>query len=344
MNSPHTDSDSDLPETPSPQTPPSPQPLPSPPFREVLRVDIAICTWNRQKLLKNTLDSVRRLIVPYQVELRVIVVDNGSTDETARVIRDFETDQKFTKRHRVLALTEPQQGHTNARNTAVDNLDSDLLIWTDDDVLLDAFLVQHYVEFANANSHLAFFGGKIAPDFERTPPDWVTENWDKLSGCFAARDLGDDPIPFTDSRLPYGANFAIRSDVQSAFKFDSTLGRRGDSVHGEDELEMMRRVLAAGFEGSWVPTATVKHFIDSDRLTESYVRNYFLGQGRALVQKGEAWSDNARSLMWRSLRKYMAYRFKRRFANSQTWISLLLESALAEGQSMELKRIDRDSH
>lgn len=310
--------------------------LPSVPFGPIEKIDIAICTWNRAQLLEKTIGSLKRLIVPYQVKLRVIVVDNGSTDGTKQVLDSFTSDKEFSKRHSVLILTESQQGHTHARNKAIENLDSDLLIWTDDDVLVDAFLVQNYVEFANENSDVAFFGGKIEPDFEITPEPWITENWDKLKGCFAARDLGEESVTFSKERLPYGANFAIRTDVQKCLLFDVELGRRGQQVHGEDELEMMRRVIDAGFEGSWVPGATVQHFIDRSRMTELYVREYFLGQGRALVAKGEAWSDSERSLKWRSLRKFIAYRFKRQFAPSEQWVSLMLESSLAAGQAMEL--------
>ena len=312
--------------------------LPQGPFAPIEKVDIAICTWNRAALLEKTIDSLKRLIVPYQTKLRVILVDNGSTDATQDVLQSFANDEDFNKRHHVLILNESQQGHTHARNKAVEHVDSDLLIWTDDDVLLDAFLVQRYIEFADSNPKVAFFGGKIEPDFEITPEAWITENWDKLKGCFAARDLGDEAVSFSKEQLPYGANFAIRSSVQKCFPFDTELGRRGQQVHGEDELEMMRRVLDAGFEGSWVPNATVQHFIDQTRMTEMYVREYFVGQGRALVGKGEAWSDSERSLKWRSLRKFMAYRFKRQFASSEQWVSLMLESSLAAGQAMELGR------
>lgn len=310
--------------------------VPQPPFAPIEKIDIAICTWNRAKLLEKTISSLKRLIVPYQVKLRVIVVDNGSTDETKEVLDAFATDEDFCKRHRVLILTESKQGHTHARNKAIEHVDSDLLIWTDDDVSVDAFLVQHYIEFADANRGLTFFGGKIEPDFEITPEPWITENWDALKGCFAARDLGDEAVSFSKERLPYGANFAIRTGVQKHFPFDVELGRRGQLVHGEDELEMMRRVIDGGFSGSWVPDASVKHFIDRSRMSELYVREYFVGQGRALVAKGEAWSDNERSLKWRSLRKFMAYRFKRQFASSDQWVSLMLESSLAAGQAMEL--------
>jgi glycosyltransferase involved in cell wall biosynthesis len=314
------------------------EPLPQPPFRETERVDIAICTWNRATLLEKTLESIKRLIVPWQVQLRVILVDNGSTDETKKVLAGFASDESFTKRHQVLLLDESIQGHTHARNKALDHVDSDLLIWTDDDVLLDAFLVQRYVEVANLNPKQAFFGGKIEPDFEVTPEDWITENWDELKGCFAERDLGEEPIAFSKDALPYGANFAIRTELQQQFRFNVELGRRGELVNGEDELEMMRRVLEAGYEGQWVPDAKVKHFIDRSRMSEVWVREYFVGQGRSLVVKGNAWSASASRLQWRSLLKFMAYRFKRQFAPSKQWVSLMLESSLAAGQAMELKK------
>ena len=229
--------------------------LPHPPFAPIEKVDIAICTWNRAKLLEKTIHSLKRLIVPYQVKLRVIIVDNRSTDETRDVLASFAADEGFGKRHSVLLLQEDQQGHTHARNKALEHIDSDMLIWTDDDVLLDAFLVQNYVEFADSNPQVAFFGGKIEPDFEVTPESWITENWEALKGCFATRDLGDDSVSFSKEQLPYGANFAIRTSVQNCFPFDVSLGRRGDQVHGEDELEVMRRVLAAGFTGCLLYTS-----------------------------------------------------------------------------------------
>lgn len=314
------------------------EPLPQTPFATTEKVDLVVCTWNRETLLGKTIESIKRLIVPFQVQLRVIVVDNASTDGTAEVLQRFAADEKFTRRHQVSILQETQQGHTHARNRAVEQLDSDLLIWTDDDVLLDAFLLQRYVEFADANRQIAFFGGKIEPNFEVTPEKWISENWEQLKGCFAERDLGGEVVPFSADRLPYGANFAIRSKVQQRFPFDVKLGRQGEVVNGEDELEMMRRVLGAGFEGRWVPEATVKHFIDKSRMSETWVRNYFVGQGRMLVAKGEAWSASSSRLRWRSLFRFMAYRFKRQFAPSEQWVSLMLESSLAAGQAMEIAK------
>ena len=78
--------------------------------------------------------------------------------------------------------------------------------------------------------------------------------------------------------------------MQRANLFDPDLGRRADAVLGEDELELMRRLLAAGHQGRWVPGAVVEHLIPADRASAKYVYDYFVGQGRNLVLKGEGWA------------------------------------------------------
>jgi glycosyltransferase involved in cell wall biosynthesis len=48
-----------------------------------VNVSVAICTWNRAKLLDPTLDSLAGLRIPDGLDWEVLVVDNGCTDDTA---------------------------------------------------------------------------------------------------------------------------------------------------------------------------------------------------------------------------------------------------------------------
>src|SRR4051812_23825906 len=95
-----------------------------------MRFSIAICTWNRARLLGQTLESMRALQVPAGVHWEFLVAKTRCTDETDEVIR------RHAGHLPVRRLFEPKQGHSNARNCAVDAADGDLLIWTDDDVLV----------------------------------------------------------------------------------------------------------------------------------------------------------------------------------------------------------------
>lgn len=312
---------------------------PGDPFPKAERIDLVVCTWNRSDQLKRMLDSVFRLIVPYDRMLRLIVVNNNSTDGTSKLLASI-ADHKFFDRHQLLILDEAKQGHTNARNKAIDHLDSDLVMWTDDDVSVNANWVANTLADADANSSVGFFGGKILAKLEPKKPTWIAENWDLLKGCFAERDLGNERMELDKGLLPYGANFAVRSSIQQQFYFDTELGRCADEVLGEDEIDLFRRLLAGGWEGRWNPDSVVDHVIDARRVNEEYIRRYFVGQGRALVKKGEPWHTDKKRLWWASLVHYLNFRFKRQFAASPAWLAQLIRSGLAEGQYAQLKEDD----
>ena len=298
---------------------------------EIRKVDIAVCTWNRPALLTSTLDSFSKLSVETTIRLRIIIVDNNSTDSTPEVIQAFESSE-FAKSNAVVALKEAQQGHTFSRNCAVDAADSDLMIWTDDDVEVPRDWVTKYVEAANQNSDITFWGGEIAPKFENDVPKWIHENWDALKGCFAVREFAGE-LELDPSRLPYGANFAVRTAIQKEFRFNESLGRRGDEVLGEDELDLFRRLLDAGHRGQWVPDAGLEHLIPEERASEKYVFDYFVGQGRALVAKGQSWHEDRDDLIKEAKSEYKKYKLKRLMSGSQVWMSHMLRSALAQGQA-----------
>ena len=50
-------------------------------------ITVAICTWNRSKLLDATLLEMEKLRIPAGVSWELLVVDNNSKDDTAEVIK-----------------------------------------------------------------------------------------------------------------------------------------------------------------------------------------------------------------------------------------------------------------
>ena len=304
------------------------------------QVDVAICTWNRSAQLKQTLESFSGIDVPDDVGLRLIVVNNNSTDGTASVLEEFKRSQ-FADDHQFDSLFETEQGHTFSRNCVVsflqnesrDSSESDLVVWTDDDVVVSPDWISKYVAASRENPDVNFFGSVIEPKFAIQQPKWMDENWETVKGCFAHRDLGDKPTEFTKSRLPYGANFAIRTRVQKEYKFDIMLGRRGESVMGEDELDLFRRLLKSGHTGQWVPNAVVDHMIPFDRMNERYVYDYFVGQGAAVFAKGESEFANLAAMKREAKWQHCWYKLKRHLVASPAWMAHMVRSALAKGQA-----------
>ncbi len=244
-----------------------------------MNVTIAICTRNRARSLTGTLDSVAAMSVSSDVRWEVLVVDNGSTDETSSVIHSFK---------HVLPIREEfeaRSGVSNARNRAVAEASGDYIVWTDDDALVDRQWLRAYLSAFHLWPDAALFGGKTLPLFECALPDWLRETLDLLGGVFAVRDFGDVPVQLTleGRQIPYGTNYAMRTSEHRSHPFNPDLGPgSGDLIYGE-ETDLMESVLRAGKTGYWVPEAKVQHRIPRERMTLDYIDKYYRGYGRYLA-------------------------------------------------------------
>jgi len=247
-------------------------------LRPPLQVSVAICTWNRSALLRQTLDDVTRLEVPEGVAWEVLVVNNNCTDDTPRVL------EAFAGRLPLRVVFERKQGLSSARNAAVREARGAYIAWTDDDVRLEQQWLAAYVAAFRARPDAAFFGGPIHPEFEREVPPWLAQVWSRVATAYGERALGPDPIRFDGQQLtPFGANYAVRADVQRHHPYDTRLGRRpGGMVLGE-EIALAQALIAEGLEGWWVPDARVRHFVPAHQMNTRYLRRYFRGLGQTLA-------------------------------------------------------------
>jgi glucosyl-dolichyl phosphate glucuronosyltransferase len=295
-----------------------------------MHLTIAICTRNRAASLANTLGTLTQLAVPDGVSWEVVVADNGSEDETAATIARFGNVLPLR------AIAVPQVGHSHARNAAVVVARGDYLLWTDDDVLVDAGWLAAYHEAFLRSPADAFFGGPIAPLFEGPSPHWLRGALRHVANAYAARDLGDAPRPLTLESLPYGANWAVRLPDQRRHSYDPRLGRVGDVMNSGDEWAVMQSLLAEGGSAHWVPAARVKHVIPQERQTLRYLRRYYVGNGRAYArvrQSGaEAMLFGRPRWVWReAFVQELAYRVRRLYAAPDVWAEHLRRASVAWG-------------
>jgi len=96
-----------------------------------VEVTAIICTRNRATQLSQVLESASHLVVPPGLSWEFIVVDNGSSDNTADVVR------RYAGRLPLRIVREEIPGLSNARNRGVAEARGDYICWTDDDVRLD---------------------------------------------------------------------------------------------------------------------------------------------------------------------------------------------------------------
>jgi len=249
---------------------------------------VAICTRDRADQLSRTLESLAALEVPAGLGWELLIVDNGSTDHTRPTVASFEG------RLPVRCIVEPQPGLSHARNSAVQAARGDYIVWTDDDVLVDAGWLAAYGRAFAANPECVFFGGPITPSLQGQTPAWFLENWSELSSILAERDFGAQSLTLSkeEGRLPFGANFAVRAREQRLHRFDPELGVAPGQRRLGEETAMFLDLIADGATGIYVPQARVVHVIAQSRQSLDYVGRYRQAVGQTWAFLSEEHREN----------------------------------------------------
>jgi glycosyltransferase involved in cell wall biosynthesis len=245
-------------------------------------VTVAICTWNRARLLDRTLAELRRQTIPAGVDWEVVVVDNNCTDDTAAVVA------KHVDAIPLRRVVETQQGHSHARNRAIDEARGELLLWTDDDVLASDNWIAEFVRMARTHPDAGYFGGRITPWFsDAIAPGtraMIERNLDRLAPVYSLKDYGPAVRPFAPGEGPFGANMGFRIEVQRRYRYDPKFGRVKTGLIGADEVSVLRAIQNAGVPGVWIGTTEIQHYIPPERTTPAHFWRYFEALGRTQVR------------------------------------------------------------
>jgi GT2 family glycosyltransferase len=258
-----------------------------------VQLTVLLATRNGAKALPRTLDGYRQAARP-SVGWKIVVVDNGSTDETQQVIESFKSSLPLE------AIGQPVPGKNRALNAGINAVEGRLTVITDDDSIPDRSFLIEWAKIIQDDRGYELFGGSIAPLFDVPPPDWVLAAQTSFALMFSERDLPEGPVAAEEI---YGPNMAVASTVLlRGFRFDEDLGPRADDPEYPmgGETEFCRRVAAAGVRSWFVKDARVQHIVRQHQLTpEGWAqRSYRCGRGRAhqMWKRGDVISPPGLSL------------------------------------------------
>lgn len=238
---------------------------------------VIVCTYNRAESLARTLACLERQDVPAAIRWEVLVVDNNSRDRTRAVVEDAQ------RRWPILRYEfEPRQGLSQARNRGIGTARGNILLFTDDDVCPESDWVRriiHGMEHYGCDA----CGGYIAPDWEVTPPTWLTE---RFYGFLAVRtDRTDNYRVASPAEAPFGANMAFRHATFEKFgAFDVNRGRTGNVLASGEDGELFERLLAGGATIMFLADAKVHHRVEAFRVTKGYLRRWRFQTSRNIAQ------------------------------------------------------------
>lgn len=239
-------------------------------MEKIIKLSVIIPTRNRASLLDRTINSITEQTLSTD-DFEVIVVDNGSTDNTKEIAFKYE------KALNLNYIYEPKPGLHEGRHAGLKNAKSDILVFIDDDIEAFPEWLETILKIFNKGKNIALVGGKNLPNFESNPPFWIMELWNErnesgqILGDLSILDFGNEEKEISPYYV-FGCNFSIRKQVlidAGGFHPD---GMPFDLIRfrGDGESYVSNFILSSNLKAYYHPLASVKHWVSNDRMTEEY--------------------------------------------------------------------------
>jgi len=212
-------------------------------------LSVIIPTYNRRDVLAKALDGYLTQSSPQLVD-ELLIVDDGSTDDTESMVRQFSKKSPIVIRY----LRQANKGPAAARNLGIREARSNIILFTDSDIVPERELVSQHLEWHrnNPQTSTAVLGYVTwPPEIKATPfMRWYGEE----GALFAYRQLrGKREIDF---HFFYTCNLSLKTDfLRTCGQFDEDF----KSASWED-TELAFRLHKAGLQLLYNPQAVAFHY------------------------------------------------------------------------------------
>ena len=225
------------------------------------RISVVVCSYNGARTIRDCCEGLRRLEYP---NYEVIVVDDGSTDDTAAIAREYD----------VRLIRTPNRGLSSARNTGLAAATGEIVAYLDDDAYPDPHWLTYLAATFLSTSHAGVGGPNIAPEGDGP-----------IAECVARAPGGPVHVLVTDREAEHipGCNMAFRTAcLEAVGGFDPRFRTAGDDV------DLCWRLQERGWTLGFHPAAMVWHHRRNSART--YWRQQ-IGYGRAEAMLERKWPE-----------------------------------------------------
>jgi GT2 family glycosyltransferase len=287
-------------------------------------VSIALATFDRPQQLRECLKALCAQESPRRVE--VVVVDNHpSSGLTPPVVKDFPG---------VVLVSEQRQGLAYARNAGFVRSSGDIIIATDDDVIMPPDWVEKLVA-PFERSDVGVVTGNVLPRELETESQYLFEAYGGLGRGFEGKKVG--PSWLRRSRRRAAPTWKLGATANAAFRaavfrnpeiglMDEALGPGMPSGVGEDTY-LFYKIIKAGYSLVYQPDAYVWH---THRRDPAALRKqiYDYSKGHVSYHLTTLLRDRDRRALFRLLvelpRDYLRRIYRRLRGRSEYPVSLIL--------------------
>ncbi|MBU3142617.1 glycosyltransferase family 2 protein [Clostridium sp. CF012] len=124
-----------------------------------MKLSIIIPTYNVEKFIKTTINS---LLVQSQKDFEIVIVDDGSTDNTLKIIEEVIKDSKLNN---CILIKQTNGGVSSARNSGIHGASGKYIMFLDGDDYVDIDLIKNiYENIDKSESDIICFGCNIVDE------------------------------------------------------------------------------------------------------------------------------------------------------------------------------------
>lgn len=238
------------------------------------KISVVIPTRNRAAYLEKFFLSLEKQTLSME-KYEVILVDNGSTDETKYVCGKW-SDKIINFRY----IYDSHPGLHVGRNIGYQQSSAEIIVFADDDIIATETWLEAIVDGFERYPDAVLIGGSDIPQFEKSPPQWVDSLWqtgmegrdEKVLVDYSCILLGECEKEISPYYV-FGCNFAIRRWV-----LDRTHGFHPDGMpddflcyRGDGESFVSQYIIRNGLKTYFIPGASVYHCVPAQRMDFEYI-------------------------------------------------------------------------
>lgn len=242
-----------------------------------ITVSVIICTHNpRLEHLRRVLDSLRGQTLAVE-RWELLVIDNASKEPLTGATCDLSWHQ------RARIVREEELGLSAARIRGIQEAAAQLLVFVDDDNVLDENYLTQALMIGDEWPQLGVWGGSILPEFEIEPPDHLRE-------FMPVREIQTPLWSNIASKGadPWGAGLCVRAKVAAEYRLlynksrTRISGRLGNSLLAGEDTEICYAACRMGLGMGLFPALRLLHLIPKERVNEDYAIRFVTGTHTSL--------------------------------------------------------------
>lgn len=234
---------------------------------------VVIPTYNGENRFPELLERLQSQLTPENLVWEIIVVDNNSTDNTAKVVQAYQKNWQYP--YPLRYCLETKQGAAYARQRGVEEAQGKFIGFLDDDNYPTPTWVAAAYAFGEQHPLAGAYGSQVHGEFEVTPP----ENFQKIACFLAINERGTEPHEYKPQMkiLPPGAGLVVRKQAwETTVPKTLVLNHKGrEAGLASEDLEAILHIQLGGWEIWYNPEMCIYHQIPAWRLQKEYLISLF---------------------------------------------------------------------